>query len=71
MLKDLSELQGLTIRATDGELGSAKQFYFDDDSWAIRYMVVKTGGWLAGKEVLISQYSILKTDWARDRWMLP
>jgi len=64
MLRDVNELQGLTIRAIDGELGSAKQFYFDDDSWAIRYVVVKTGGWLAGKEVLISPYSILKTDWS-------
>jgi hypothetical protein len=64
MLRDVSELHGLVIRATDGELGKAKEFYFDDSSWAIRYMVVETGGWLSGKDVLISPYSILKTDWS-------
>jgi hypothetical protein len=63
MLRDASELKGLVIRATDGELGTAKQFYFDDDSWAIRYLVLDTGGWLTGKQVLISPYSIVKTDW--------
>jgi hypothetical protein len=63
MLRDASELHGLAIRATDGELGTAKEFYFDDSSWAVRYLVVETGGWLSGKEVLISPYSILKTDW--------
>jgi PRC-barrel domain len=63
MLRDASELEGLVIRASDGELGTVKEFYFDDSSWAIRYLVVETGRWLGGKEVLISPYSILKTDW--------
>ena len=62
MLRDASELQGLIIRATDGELGEAKEFYFDDESWAIRYFVVETGGWLGGKKVLISPYAIARTD---------
>jgi hypothetical protein len=64
MLRDASELKGLAIRATDGELGTAEEFYFDDDSWAIRYLRVETGGWLNGKQVLISPYSIVRTDWA-------
>jgi hypothetical protein len=63
MLRDTSELKGLAIRATDGELGTVKEFYFDDSSWAIRYLTVESGGWLSGKEVLISPYSILGTDW--------
>jgi len=63
MLRDASELKGLAIRATDGELGTAKEFYFDDESWAIRYLTVETGGWLNGKQVLISPYSIVRTDW--------
>ena len=50
MLRDASELQGLIIRATDGELGTAQEFYFDDESWAIRYVVVETGGWLNGRK---------------------
>ncbi len=62
MLRDVSELEGLGIRATDGELGEVKEFYFDDDSWAIRYLVVETGGWLGGMRVLISPYAIARMD---------
>jgi len=29
------------------------EFYFDDQGWAIRYVVVDTGGWLSGRRVLI------------------
>jgi uncharacterized protein YrrD len=41
------------IRATDGELGTVDDIYFDDETWAIRYLIVDTGGWLGGRRVLI------------------
>lgn len=46
MITNAKNLKDLTIRATDGELGTVVQFYFDDDTWAIRYLMVETGGWL-------------------------
>jgi hypothetical protein len=67
MLRNTSHLKGLVIRATDGELGTVDQFYFDDDSWAIRYLTIETGGWLNGRSVLISPYSILSLDWEAKR----
>lgn len=67
MLRNTSHLKGLVIRATDGELGSVDQFYFDDETWAIRYLTVETGGWLGGRSVLISPYSILDVDWEAKR----
>jgi hypothetical protein len=63
MLTNATFLKGLAIHATDGEIGSVEEFYFDDDTWGIRYLVVKTGGWLSGKEVLISPISIRNVDW--------
>ncbi len=63
MLKNIKDLNGFSIRATDGELGTLNEFYFDDETWAIRYLTVETGGWLGGKEVLISPFAILNTDW--------
>jgi uncharacterized protein YrrD len=45
MLRNTSHLKGLVIRATDGELGTVDQLYFDNDSRAIRYLTVETGGW--------------------------
>jgi len=60
-------LKGLVIRATDGEIGTVDQFYFDDEIWAIRYLAVETGGWLGGRRVLISPFSILDADWPAKR----
>jgi hypothetical protein len=34
-----------------------KDFYFDDKTWAIRYLVADTGNWLTGRQVLLSPYS--------------
>jgi hypothetical protein len=56
-------LKGLVIRATDGDLGTVDQFYFDDVTWAIRYLTVETGGWLGGRQVLISPFSVVGADW--------
>jgi hypothetical protein len=67
MLTNASQLKGLVIRATDGEIGTVDQFYFDDESWSIRYLTVETGGWLGGREVLISPVSVIATDWQGKR----
>jgi len=67
MLTNITFLKGLAIHATDGELGTVDEFYFDDETWAIRYLTVETGGWLGGRQVLISPFSILHTDWPAKR----
>ena len=41
MLRNTTHLKGFAIRATDGELGTVDQFYFDDETWAIRYLMVE------------------------------
>ena len=60
-------LKGMAIRALDGELGTVDQFYFDDETWAIRYFTVETGGWLDGRQVLVSPFSVIHTDWQERR----
>jgi hypothetical protein len=69
MLRNSSDLETFRIGASDGTIGSVKDFYFDDDAWVIRYVVVDTGGWLGGREVLISPFSIGTPDW--DEQILP
>jgi uncharacterized protein YrrD len=39
-------MRGFTLVATDGEVGAVHDFYFDDEKWAIRYVVAETGAWL-------------------------
>ena len=63
---DTNNLIGYNLEATDGEIGTVEEFYFDDDTWVIRYMVVKTGGWLSGRKVLISPEAVLKDPWQKE-----
>jgi len=63
MLRNIKSLTGFIIHATDGELGQVDEFYFDDRTWDIRYLVVKTGGWLSGRKVLISPAAFKTPDW--------
>jgi hypothetical protein len=68
MLRNAKDLYGLKIRATDGDIGTIEQFYFDDETWAIRYFIVDTGGWLGGRRVLISPISVAEQpDWQSKR----
>ena len=58
MLRSMHDVQDYAIRATDGDIGRVKDFYFDDERWAVRYLVVETGSWLNDRKVLISPISI-------------
>ncbi len=63
MLKNLKSLTGHNIHAVDGELGKVAEFYFDDKTWAVRYLVAETGGWLAGRKVLIATPALKTPVW--------
>ena len=62
MLHSLTALRNFHVRAADGDIGEVTDGYFDDERWVIRYLVVNTGSWLSGREVLISPYSISRVD---------
>ena len=64
MLRNLKDLENYAIRATDGDIGHVKDFYFDDEAWAVRYLIVETGGWLSSRKVLISPIALGTPDWA-------
>jgi uncharacterized protein YrrD len=63
MQPSLKSMVGFTIRAVDGDLGKVHEFYFDDATWTIRYMIAETGTWLSGRKVLISSAALGKPDW--------
>lgn len=62
MLRSVNELKGFDILASDGKIGDVVQFYFDDEQWAVRYIVINTGTWLSERQVLISPFSVVKID---------
>jgi sporulation protein YlmC with PRC-barrel domain len=57
MLRSVKQLYGDRLGASDGEIGQVKDFYFDDQNWAVRFVVVDTGSWLSGRQVLISPHA--------------
>ena len=57
MLQSLKKLYRDKLAASDGEIGHINDFYFDDQSWAVRYVVVDTGAWLPGRQVLLSPHA--------------
>lgn len=63
MLEPLSNLTGYKIHAVDGNIGKVDEFYFDDTSWAIRYLIAKTGSWFNDREVLLSVVALGTPDW--------
>ncbi len=55
-----------SLNTRTGELGKVKDFLFDDHHWGVRYLVVRAGSWLTGREVLISPDALLKPEAADD-----
>jgi hypothetical protein len=64
MLRNVSTILNFSLLAEDGEIGRCKDFLFDDEKWAIRYMVADTRKWLPGRKVLISPISLGAVDWS-------
>jgi hypothetical protein len=58
MLQSIKKLYGEKLGALDGEIGQVKDFYFDDQNWAVRYLVADTGTWLTSRQVLLSPHAI-------------
>lgn len=49
------DVSGYHIQAQDGEIGHVVDFIIDMKTWDIRYLLVDTKNWWAGKKVLISR----------------
>jgi len=62
-LRSSQFVTGQRIHATDGELGHVDDFIIDDETWAIRYLVIDTASWWAGKKVLVSPQWIDHVSW--------
>jgi hypothetical protein len=63
MLRRVNDLQGYAVQAIDALIGRVDDFYFDDQTWTIRHLVVETGSWLRHRKVLISPLALGQTRW--------
>jgi hypothetical protein len=51
------------IQATDGDIGHVQGLLVEEETWAIRYLVVDTSNWWMGHQVLIAPEWIEKVSW--------
>ncbi|MBB5438090.1 uncharacterized protein YrrD [Pedobacter sp. AK017] len=65
------QIFGVSLGATDGEIGKIKDLYFDDSTWSIRYFVIETGNWLFQRKVLIAPCAIESPEKITDLKVIP
>jgi uncharacterized protein YrrD len=63
-LRSTQHVTGHFIQATDGEIGHVEDFVIDDETWAVRYLIVDTRNWWPGKKVLVSPEWIDSVSWS-------
>jgi len=62
-LRSSRDATGHHIQAEDGEIGHVEDFIIDDETWAIRYLIINTRNWWPGKKVLVSPQWIKRVSW--------
>ena len=60
MQRTINKLSGHTMESTNGDIGKAEEFYFEDTTWPIPYLILKRGNWFHNRKVLISPQAIEK-----------
>jgi hypothetical protein len=63
MLHTVTRIRGAIVRALDGDVGVVEEVVFDDVTWTVRYLMVKTGPWLMNRPVLISPM-VIDSPWS-------
>jgi hypothetical protein len=62
-LRSSEAVKGYHIRASDGDIGHAQGLLVDEETWAIRYIIVDTSNWWLGHQVLIPPQWIQGVSW--------
>ena len=62
-LRSTRAVSGYHIEAADGPIGHVEDFIIDDETWAIRYLIVDTVNWWPGKKVLVAPQWIERVSW--------
>jgi sporulation protein YlmC with PRC-barrel domain len=66
-LRSCDAVTGYHIQAKDGEIGHVQGFLVDEQTWAIRYLIVDTSNWWIGHQVLIAPQWIQDVSWPDSR----
>ncbi|NDP59772.1 MAG: PRC-barrel domain containing protein [Oxalobacteraceae bacterium] len=62
-LRSCNAVVGYHIHASDGDIGHVAGMLIDEETWAVRYLVVDTSNWWLGHQVLIAPQWIEAVNW--------
>jgi hypothetical protein len=62
-LRSTHSVSGHDIQAIDGDIGHVEDFILDDETWAIRYLIIDTRKRWLGTKVLLSPRWIERVSW--------
>lgn len=64
-LRSANDTRGYDLAAADGGIGHLEDFLIDENGWRIRYLVIDTRNWWAGKKVVIAPAWVRDVSWER------
>ena len=64
-LRSCKEVMDYHIEASDGDIGHVQGLLVDEETWAIRYLIVNTSNWWLGHQVLIAPQWIKNVSWPK------
>jgi uncharacterized protein YrrD len=62
-LRSCQTVRGYHVHASDGDIGHVEGMLVDDETWAIRYLIVNTSNWWLGQKVLVASKWIDSVSW--------
>jgi hypothetical protein len=62
-LRSYNAIQKYSIHASDGDIGHVAGLLVDDETWAIRYLIVDTSNWGLGHQALVAPQWIRDVSW--------
>lgn len=66
-LRSTEAVNGYCLEASDGPIGHVCDFLLDEQDWAIRQLVIKTGHRLSGKEVIIPTQKVSRISYEQSK----
>jgi hypothetical protein len=62
-LRSCAAIAGYHLHASDGEIGHVCGMLIDDETWAVRYLIVDTSNWWIGHQLLVAPSWVEGMSW--------
>jgi len=70
MDRSTRDLKRLSVYCNGREAGKVEDLWFDDEKWMTTHLVLRTGSWLASRQVIVPPDAVGDVDWQAKRIQL-